>query len=971
MRSFTEAQRQAIERDLRRLVEGEVLFDEISRVLYASSACIYEIPPLGVVLPRHAEDVVAVMRYAHERDIPVIPRGAASGVAGQAIGWGLVLDFTKHMNRLLEVHPRENFVQVQPGLVLERLNEALRPYGKFFPPDPSSGRFCTLGGMIATNAAGIHSLKYGTTKDYVLGLDVVLANGERVWLADEGDPLFQRLTGTHPQVVSLVEGLRHLLQTHWERIEAQRPKVNKSSSGYNLWEALEGERVRLTRLLAGSEGTLALFVEARLAIRDAPRFRSVALLSFASLEALGEAVERALGFGPSGVEMIDRTLLEELRRLEHPAVGFLPSEVEAALIVEFDGDDEEEVRSLTRRLVERLLREEGLAVEGHFAFDPKEQERLLAVRKASVPILYRASGRRKPLSFVEDGTVAPEHLPAYLRGLRQILGKHGVHAAIIGHAGNGNLHVRPFLDLQDPEDLRKVEAIAEEVAALLKTLGGSLSGEHGDGLVRTPLLPKMFGDLYPLLGAIKRLFDPKGLLNPGKIVLHPEAPLRITEFLRYGAEYRRVPTGTPFDEPLWAEEIEKCHGCGTCRDYCPVFLATGDEAATARAKANLLRAVIRGDLPPSILLTEGFKAVMDLCVNCRLCLTECPTQVNIPDLCIQARGYYVAHRGQTLQNRILAEAQRTSRLGSLAAPWANAAHRFIPLRRLMEKSIGLDQRRCLPLFQRPAFLTYSSPDGWLARHRVLYFPGCFASFSDPQGEAWATVEVLERNGCFVLTPPGLRCCGVAKVTVGSLEEARDDAERNVRILLPWLEEGFLIVASAASCGLALKQDYPHLLGTSEARRVAENTWDVHEFLLMLKRRGELNTRFGPVPLCITYHAPCHLRAQGVGDAPLELLRQVPALEIREIRDSCCGIAGTFGMKHQNFDLAMRMGSPLFQEIRRAQVEKVLSGCGTCKIQIEQGTGVETWHPIRILRDAYRAGEPNPPSFALPEGKGLG
>ncbi|MBI2298889.1 MAG: FAD-binding protein [Armatimonadetes bacterium] len=877
--------------DLAREVDGELHFDPVGRTLYASAACVYETMPLGAVVAKHADDVAAVIRYAAGHGLSIVPRGAATALAGQTVGPGIVVDVSRHLTATEDLD--EEHVRVQPGVVLKGLQAHLAERGRFFPPDPSSGRAATLGGMIANNASGAHSVKYGTTKEYVRSLDVILADGSRTTLAPEPRPV--RGNSLAGQVEALLEPAQGLLAEHW-------PRANKSSSGYDLPGAWTPERVDLTRLVSGSEGTLAFVVSADLRTLARPAARASALVCVAALADVGDVVNELLSFALSALEIVDRSFLNLLRGHEAAAMEAVPGDPDAVLLVELDGAEGGAVAEGLARVQQAFAGRTGINLVA--ATDPAEQKRLWALRDAANPILNRMPGQLKPITFVEDGAVEPARLPEYIRGLSAIMAKHQVEACVFGHAGSGHLHIKPVLNLRSSKDVAKMEAIASDACDLLVSLRGSIAGEHGDGLARTPLLRRMYGPVYPLFEAVKQLFDPQGVLNPGKVVT-PDGARRVTDDLRLGRNARIVPTGSVFDEPEWRLEMDKCHGCGTCRDYCPVFLATGEEAATARAKANLLRALVRGDLPHTMLYDRSFKRVMDLCVNCQLCLTECPTKVDIPGLARRARAAYVKHRGQTLQNRILADSGRTSRLNAAVAPLANLALRSPLLRGAMEAMVGIDHRRAMPEFRRLPFITYRTKWWREAERRVLYFPGCYGLYNDPDGEAWATIEVLEANRVAVSVPSDLRCCGIAKITVGSEESARKDAAWNLRRLLPHLRDGIRVLASAASCGLALRRDYLELLG-EEARPLARQVADIHEYLLELHAEGRLDLDFPPLGKVIAYHEPCHLKAQpSAAGSAAKLLDLLPGVTRVPIADTCCGIAGTFGMKSSKPPAAAR------------------------------------------------------------------
>ena len=941
----------SIASELNKLLEGDVLFDDISRCLYSTGACIYKIMPLGVVRPKSKRDVIQTVKFAADRGIPITPRGGGSSRCGQSLGPGIILDFTKYMNRILELNLEGSWVRVEPGLLLTSLTKALKGHGKFFPPDPSSADFCTLGGMLANNAKGAHSVKYGPTRDYVLSLEVVLASGEVIVTREIGLDDLAKLANSDPVQFRLCEGVFRLVEANAEPLKDEAPYVTTNNCGYYLWGAVKDGKVDLSQLLVGSEGTLGIITEAKLRVLDLPRSSLMALLQFDSLEKTSEAISEILPLGPSMLEFIESRLLEFARAWNPGLRPYIPEEIEAVLLVEFEGEDEATVLEQMKKAEQRVVQTLGLSRRMVLAYDRENRGALMAIRKASSSILNRIEGPKKPAAFIEDASVHPSHLPEYIRALRLILDRSGVDAAIYGHAGDGNLHVVPFLDLKDPAQVKLMGRIAEEAFEEVWRLKGTISAEHGDGLARTSFIRGQYRNLYQAFKEIKAIFDPKGVLNPGKVV--SDEPDTLTKNLRYGPEYRVILTASVFDDEKLRIEIEKCHGCSQCRSYCPVAIETREEEALARAKANLLREVISGELHAKYLASPPLKAIMDLCFNCKLCLTECPTAVDIPGLAIQAKAFYTKANGQSLQSLVLTSTEFTTKLGSLTAPVANFANSFRPLRSVMEASLGIARDRNLPRFYYPRFRQRTKSLKSQGHKEVVYFPGCFANANDPEGEGQASMEVLERNG-FRVSIPDHRCCGVAKMTAGSLDSARRDAEKNIEILFPYAIKGIPIIFSAPSCCLAIRHEYPRFFPSEEARLVSEHSYDIHEFLMGLYRNGSLNTDFGEVRATVAYHNPCHLKAQGIVKEPAQLLRLIPGLNVREIEDSCCGIAGCFGMKKQNFHLSMRIGESLFREIDKAGAELALTGCGTCKIQMEQGLGREVFHPMAILAKAYTA-----------------
>jgi len=940
--------------DLRARIEGEVLFDDLSRTLYSTAACIYQVRPLGAVVPRHEGDILALLDYARRHGIPLTARGGGSGLAGQTLGRGIIVDLSKHFRRIGAAEPGARTVRVQPGVVQARLNRSLARSGMQFAPDPSSSAWCTLGGMIANNAGGSHTVRYGATRDNVVSVRVALASGVVI----ETEPLTRAdLAGAGEGAVGseaaraqvrLATGLARIADRGRDVIAARQPATKRNSSGYALREAVNGT-VDLARVLTGSEGTLGIVLEATLRLVPLAKNKATALVLFDDLEKAGAGVVEILRADPAAVELLDRIFVEVIREGD-PSIGAsLPSDTEAILIVELDGDDPAEVRSRLESLDRALVGRLRLATEVRKTTRPEEMARIWAIRKAASPILSRREGRLRNTRFIEDAAVLPERMAEFVRELRALLRRRGLQAAIFGHAGDCNLHCNPLMNPKDPRDLALMEEIAAEFVDLVIGLGGSLSGEHGDGRLRTPFLRQAYGPLTDLFREVKGLFDPQGILNPG-IIVH-DGRSRLTDDLRYGVHYQRTTTATAIDDDAWQREIEKCHGCGACRHYCPVAVETGDEAATARAKGNLMRAVISGRLEPGVMATDGFKSIMDLCVNCRLCHSECPTAIDIPGMAIRAKEVYVRARGKRLADRVLTAAGPLLRAGTAAAPLANALLRWPMGRRVMQALTGVAaDRRMQPFSGRPLAPRVPSTDS--EGRRVAYFHGCFGGYQDVEGEGRAVIEALESLGVAVVVPPQ-ECCGIAAISYGHLDDVRPAAARNVATFMDLLRRGYTPVYSAPSCGLALVEDYPRLLGTPQSEVLARHVRDVHDVVLeILEADAGTRARLRPVPMRLTYHNPCHLQARGAGASVVRLLKLIPGVEVVPIgEDHCCGIAGTYGMKSCNFERSMRMGAPLFDSIERTGAPVVATGCGTCKMQIEQGTGRPVVHPLRLVRDA--------------------
>jgi anaerobic glycerol-3-phosphate dehydrogenase C subunit len=629
---------------------------------------------------------------------------------------------------------------------------------------------------------------------------------------------------------------------------------------------------------------------------------------------------------------------------------YLPEGIEATLFVEFEGKSEDELREKVKKLEQHLVREEKLAVSLKAAQDAGDREMLTKVRSVSGPILNKVKGTKKPIAFIEDAAVHPSRLGEYIKGLRAILMRNGAQASIYGHAGDGNLHVMVFLDLKKNEDVARMVRIAGESSDLVLRLKGTISGEHGDGLLRTAYVPKQYPKLYSAFEELKTLFDPKGILNPGKVVGND--PDLMSKSLKYGGGYHHVPTASAFDGEALSDEVEACHGCGKCRSYCPLAVETNEESYLGRAKASVLRELISGALDPKAFLdSDPLKKLMDGCVNCKRCLTECPTGVDIPWIALQARAHHVQKKGQAFKDRFIADTHLACRVGATLAPLVNLAFSLGPARAMMESTLGLDRRRKLPSFSGKTFRDLC-PGGGGGNAKAAYFLGCFANYSDPEGEGRATWEVLQRNG-FGVELPEFECCGIARISSGGLEPALGAIERNLERISVLVEKGTPVIFSEPSCALAVKQEYPRILNHEKASRAAAGCHEIHGFLFKLKQEGKLNIKLGEIPLKVGYHNPCHLRALGISKEPVELLKLIPGLQVQVFADRCCGLAGTFGLKKENYALSMKIGENLFQEIRKSGVEQVVTSCGSCAMQIAQGTGIKVVHPLTLLAEAYR------------------
>ena len=967
-------QRKRIQEDLRGLVAGEVQCDDVFVQLYASDASIYQIRPLGVVRPRSVEDVVAAVQYAGENQLPVHARGAGTGLAGESLGPGLVIDFSPHFRRIL--HTEADRVRLQPGVVHERLNAHLRGQGRLFGPDPAMSHVTTMGSVVALDAAGSHWLKFGSARRHVISLQVVLADGTLLGAGRE--PLIDGVSHDPlPAKRELINQLVTLVSHHAELIRAHRSKSLVNRCGYQLADVLDEGHFDLARLLTGSEGTLAVTTEMTLATQPLPRHQGMALLLFDRLESAARAVPEILPLGPAACDLMDRRHLSLARETDPRYEALIPAATEALLLVECQGQDPLDVRDRVKQIVERIRRKKRLAFDTRQAFSHDEMELYWQLARKVVPTLYRLKGTTRALPFIEDLAVPPETLPGFLVEMQNILKRHQVTATLFAHAGHGQLHLRPFLDLADPEHLKIMESLAADLYDAVFQVGGTMSGEHGVGLSRTPFMRRQHGDLYPVFAEIKRLFDPRNILNPGKVVGDDGA--RLTAYLR-PVERPSVPAApsqngdaVSLPRPLvdlqlhWtAEEITHvargCNGCGACRAQdnevrmCPIFRFGQVEESSPRAKANLMRGILTGQLDPELIKSDEFKSVADLCVNCQQCRLECPAGVDIPKLMLEAKASYVAENGLRVRDWVVTRLDLFSAIGCLVSPLANWALANRQARWCLEKISGLAAGRKLPRFAPRPFMRRAGrrrltrPTRRSGR-KVLYFIDTYANYHDPQ-LAEALVAVMEHNGVAVFVHPDQTQSGMAMVSLGAVERARRAAARNVALLAEAIRQGYSVVASEPSAALCLAREYPDLLADDDARLVAQNTSEACSYLWNLHLIGKLQLDFKPINATVGYHLPCHLKALEVGLPGENLLRLIPGLNVHRIDKGCSGMAGTFGLKKANYRNSLRAGWPLISAVRESNWQAGTTECSACKMQMEQGTNKPTIHPLKLLALAY-------------------
>jgi FAD/FMN-containing dehydrogenase/Fe-S oxidoreductase len=962
---------------LTRETRAEVRFDGGTRGLYATDASLYQIEPLGVVIPRTVEDAIAAVRIAAEEGAAVLPRGAATSLSGQTVGPAIVLDFSKYLNRIGVVDRDRMTVKVEPGVVLDRLNAHLKPLGLMFGPDVSTSDRATIGGMIGNNSAGARSLRYGKTVDHVRSVDVVLADGTAATLGPLDPEELEAVCARDDTLGRIHRTVRDTVAAHREAIAARFPKILRRVSGYNLDEFVPGLPVRpvgwhddpwqfnLARLVVGSEGTLAVVTGAELKVVPLPAATGLVVISFATIPAALDRLEEIVATGPVAVEMLDRMILE--LAATHPAFAghmeFAEGFPAAVLAAQFYADSAEDLAARADDLARRFAGRPGV-LGVRQSLSGAEKDDFWKVRKAGFSLLMGLVGDAKPVAFVEDTAVAPSRLPAFYDRFQKIVERQGLQAACYGHADVGCLHIRPILNVKTAEGVEKLRTIAREVSDLVVEFHGAMSGEHGDGLARSLWNAKLFGpEVYAALEAVKRGFDPEGRMNPGKVVAAPDPG----DNLRIGPDYHPLePEETTFDfanQGGFARAVEMCSGVGACRKtgtgtMCPSYMVTMEEEHTTRGRANALRLAMTGALPGQ---DQGFnnaalREALDLCLQCKACKAECPSNVDMAKL--KAEVLHQAYKGRMvpLGTLLMSYIYRLNPLGSAMAPLANWSLRQPAFKWLLEQAAGIDRRRTLPTF---------APDHlrrWFRRHTpdpragrlgtVVFLDDCFTTYNTP-AVGRAAVRVLEAAG-YRVELAGLECCGRPAISKGLLPLGRALARRNLARLAPLARRGIPIVGCEPSCLLTLVDEYRDFRLGPDADLVARSAQLVDAFVADPARVPSLELR--PRPGRVLLHGHCQQKALVGTAGTVAALRRVPDLEVKELDSGCCGMAGSFGYERGHYDVSVALAGRVILPALKADPQAQLVAPGfSCRSQVHGLAGLTPMHPIELIESQLADG----------------
>jgi FAD/FMN-containing dehydrogenase/Fe-S oxidoreductase len=950
-----------IEAELKNRVEGNIHFDKYSRLLYSTDASIYQIEPVGVVVPRHKADVQAVLDVANRLGVSVLSRGGGTSLAGQAVGHSIVLDFSKYMQNVLEVNQEELWCRVQPGLVQDELNAYVRAMGLQFGPDTSTSNRATIGGMIGNNSSGAHSLTYGKTLDHVIELTVLMADGREVVLKDLSPAEVKQKSKADTIEGRAYREVFRLAQQHKPEILARYPKIMRRVSGYNLDEFVKPQPFNLARMIVGSEGTLATIVEAKMRLVPKPKWTAMDVIHFNDdIDAL-QCAQTVLQTAPYAMESTDKMILNLARgNIEQSRkLGFVQGTPDSLLMVEYAGETEDEVKDQIYKL-EELRKRERIGYAATLAFKAEEVKSIWGVRKAGLGLLLGMKGDKKPIAFVEDTAVSPEKLPEFIKRFRQIVTDHDTVAGYYGHCSVGCMHIRPLINLKAESEKKKMVSIANAISDLVIEFNGAMSGEHGDGLARSHFNQKLYGPaLYDGFRQIKRAFDPKNIMNPGKIV---DAPA-MTESLKISPQYTTWEPQTTLDfsaQGGFARAIEMCSGMGECRKkldgtMCPSYMGTLDEEHSTRGRANALRNVIAGLVPKSEFTGKRLHDVMDLCLECKACKAECPSNVDMAKLKYEFLDHYHRANGLPLRNRIFGAIADLNRIGSALAPVSNWLAGSTFNRWLMELFAGIDRRRPLPSFASETFEDWfrkHPQNGQAANGEVVLFHDTFNNYNTPN-VAIAAVRFLEKSG-YRIALVEKKCCGRPMISKGMLSQAKEHAAWNIERLAPYAAKDTPVVGLEPSCLLTLRDEYPEFVRTEATKNVAKNSFLFEEFVMREIGAGRLKLDANGQGRKVLLHGHCHQKAL-VGAAPTIAMLKAAGYEVSEVDSGCCGMAGSFGFEKEHYDLSIKIGNrrlaPAVQSAG-AEVEVVAPGI-SCRQQIEHLAGRQAKHPAELLWDSIK------------------
>ena len=931
--------------ELNKKIAGDIYTDKIRRYMYSTDGSIFRVEPSCVVYPKSKDDVVEIVKFANKYQLSLHSRGAGSGLCGAAIGRGIIVDFAKYMNKFIsyeKISDTEAVFTCEPGYKYGELEAYLKGSSMWFPAAPSSGEYASFGGMYGTNAGGGYSVKYGNVADYIVDAEVVFHDGTVNTLNNIAQTKVEDLS------IELQE-LYNVLNNNQDIISNGYPPIACNVCGYELRNSIKNNALYLHKILGGSEGTLGIVTKLTFKVIRKKPASALVIAYFQDKTSSSKAAQVGLKYDPAGIEIMDKSLLSLAVTHEPSLEGKLPTDVDNVLMFEFEGETLDEVRKYSEETVAKI-KAEGYTDQAFIAISEEEMAQFWAVRKAAVPILYLLKGKKKILALVEDAAVPTDNLVEYFDGLYEIFGKYKVDFVSYGHIAKGLLHNRPLLDLKDPHDIGLLKTIADEVFELVHRLNGTISGEHGDGRLRSCYINKQYStELYSLFLRVKNILDPDNLLNPEIKTTNDE--MQMTKHLRYGADYGASDKALN-KQLVWEEdfilEAEKCHGCSKCTTVttatrmCPVYKVLRDEAAAPKAKANILRGLLSNVIDSEAMFQEGFQYVINYCINCGSCSIECPSKVNIPKLALEAKSRYAEKFGVSMDAKLATNFETAGRFTHKLSPFVSAVMAPKVMRQMLKLTTGLSSERKFVKFATKSLNERIEKTEGTGEKVVMYFAGCYASYIKPEiGES--TIRVLNKLGYKVVTP-NQHCCGIPHLSKGLAKDARGQIKKNLKEWGNLIDKVDYIVSACSSCTLSLTKEWLYYQNDEITQKIKDKTIFVMD--LVEKHINDMSLKSNDMTLA--YHMPCHKRLLKNANSTFNVLKALPVTSAEKLNSGCCGMAGSWGMAAKNYDLSVKIGSQMMDKLNESKAQIGVTECPTCTMQLEHLGNKKIIHPIEVV-----------------------
>mgnify|MGYP001461947373 FL=1 len=952
-----------LEHELKNSIQGEVNFDDVYRQMYATDGSIYKMTPIGVTLPKNPDDVSAIIDICNKNKTAVLPRGGGTSLSGQTVNSAVVMDFSKYMNNVLEINPEEKFVITEPGITIDNLNQSLKHTNLHFTPDPSTKSRANVGGAMGNNSCGAHSVIYGKTVDQVKEMEVILSDSSKAYFEEISGKRLEDKISLDNLEGKIYRDVMSMSSKYYDEINSKYSKVNRRVGGYNLdLVHPNSNKLNLVNIMVGSEGTLAAVTKAKLNLEPLPKYVGLAILHFKDLIESMEATVATLEEGPAAVEHIGEMIITQAKQSLGFSrnLDFLQGDPTDILVVEMNGSTDNEVRSKIQKLSEKMKRL-NLSYAITTLFDSSKISQVWAMRQAGLGLMMNIPGDKKPIPFVEDTAVSPEKLPEYVKRFDEIVRSNGTEAGYYGHASEGCLHIRPTINLKNQEGIDRMIKISDEISDLVKEFDGSLSGEHGDGIVRGVWSEKMYGSkIINSFRELKGAFDPDSIMNPGKIFDTP----KMGDNLRYGTTYKLKTIDTILDfskEGGFEGAVEKCIGVGACRKLnagamCPSYMATREEVHSTRGRANALRGVLSGALKEDLLTSKKMLKVLDLCIECKSCKSECPANVDMAKIKYEfLHNYYKKHK-TPLRSKLVGSVPILYKF--IAGPQAyffNLANKLPFAKILTEKIIGIHKNRSMPEISTYTFESWFKkrvPNTTKSRGKILFFHDTHINFIHPE-VGKSAVKILEAAG-YEVEITNRKCCGRTMISKGLLDDAKKNVDYNTNLLYEYVKKGIKIVGVEASCVSSMQDEFPDLADDKEkARKISENTFTVQDLLMQIQDDNFQQISWNSSNKDLLLFVHCHERALNGTSNSLESLNLPQKFNAKLIDAGCCGMAGSFGMEKEHYEISKKMAEDrLLPTINNSSENEEIIVTGiSCHDQIKDLSNKNPKYLVEVLAEA--------------------